>query len=227
MARIQFSALVTSITGALGGSVMQRTRYGAIVKNGAYPVGQLRRRQQRHQTKLGHYVDAWNSLTDTQRNAWQAWADNYGQRIHAASEIRRSGRAVFLFRHLHTSPDVSTIITVPTARPGRLSNLLPTDVISDTGTLTAEASVVEDIGSWAHQFYITRPIRPSAFYKASENRFMFDQAVPSGEQDITTRYTNLFGRVPEPGEYVGCRDVFIQFSSGSVIIQGPYITEVG
>jgi len=75
MARVQFSAIVNSVRGKVGGSVFQRNRSGFSFKNSASGVNRQSEKQIFSRSNVVKVQTAWRQMSSTERNAWQLFAN--------------------------------------------------------------------------------------------------------------------------------------------------------
>lgn len=74
MARVQFGALITEITGSIGGFTFQRNRSGSIIR--LRPVGSKKQsvKQSLQQAKHLTFLSLWQNLTFFQKSEWNEFA---------------------------------------------------------------------------------------------------------------------------------------------------------
>src|SRR5690606_31037464 len=74
MARIKYTALVESIRGSIQGTTFQRNAYGYTVKGKPNMVNPNTNLQSASKRNMSGIAQAWSSLSDSDRNAWDTWA---------------------------------------------------------------------------------------------------------------------------------------------------------
>jgi hypothetical protein len=70
MARIQFSGLVSSIQGSIGGGTLQRNRYGFSIRKKPIPSNRRSANQTAVRTVVSYLQGLWQSLDYDQRSMW-------------------------------------------------------------------------------------------------------------------------------------------------------------
>lgn len=96
MARIKFSALVSSIAGSVGGGTLQQNRYGFTLRNKPIPTNRRSANQTAVRTVIGYLQGQWQSLSYDQRDRWNEFS-HYSPTFSRNSRDRLiSGHALFL-----------------------------------------------------------------------------------------------------------------------------------
>jgi hypothetical protein len=113
MARIQYSALVTSIRGSIGGTTFQKNAYGFSVKNKANLIRPNSQLQNQHKNFIGTVHQLWNQLGTDGQAVWNSYALAYPQFSKFNTASRLSGHAVFLKRNLLCWFDLSWGVDTP------------------------------------------------------------------------------------------------------------------
>ena len=95
MAKIKLGAIVTQISGKLGGHVFARNRGGAYMRTNATPNNPQTAFQSAVRAIMAAISSAWSSLTNAQRNSWNDAVENFS-RTDQFGDIRNlSGKALF------------------------------------------------------------------------------------------------------------------------------------
>jgi hypothetical protein len=96
MARIQFSGLVSSIQGSIGGGTLQKNRYGFSIRKKPMPTNRRSVNQTAVRTVVSYLQGQWQNLTSDQRSAWNEFL-NYSPTYSKNSRNRLiSGHSLFL-----------------------------------------------------------------------------------------------------------------------------------
>lgn len=78
------SSLLAQASGSVGGSTYSRNRYGAYIRNRAVPVNPGTQQQEAVRGFFSQLTSLWaNTLTDTQREAW----DTYGANVPLTDKL--------------------------------------------------------------------------------------------------------------------------------------------
>lgn len=96
MALIKQGALISEISGKLGGAVFFRNRGGSCVRTFTVPANPQTEYQIAVRNALTSASVAWKNLTDAQRAAWAAWAQENPVRNRVGEAIRLQGNAAFV-----------------------------------------------------------------------------------------------------------------------------------
>lgn len=76
MAKFTSGSIIGQITGSVGGSTYSRNRYGQYIRQRVKPVVSTTPYAQAAKGRLATVSRAWSALSDAQRAAWVAWAQN-------------------------------------------------------------------------------------------------------------------------------------------------------
>jgi len=82
--------------GSMGGIVFSRNRGGAYIRNRTHPVNPNSTRQSEQRNLMREASDQWASLTQPQRDAWNAYAPNVTRLNKLGETIQTTGRAEFI-----------------------------------------------------------------------------------------------------------------------------------
>lgn len=97
MALIKFGAMLADARGSIGGAVLSRNRGGAYMRNRTVPLNPKSVRQVEVRSLLSEFAQRWAvALTQTQRDAWDLYAENVPL-VNALGESRNvSGINMFV-----------------------------------------------------------------------------------------------------------------------------------
>lgn len=91
------SALLSTMSGSLGGMTAARAKGGAYLRNRSIPVDPSTARQNEVRMALSSLSQAWsNTLTDTQREAWDLYAAETELTNRIGEGINISGQAMYV-----------------------------------------------------------------------------------------------------------------------------------
>jgi len=97
MGVIKTSALVSEISGKVGGVVFARNRSGLCVRNFSKPVNVNSTLQQVARASMADLVDRWaQTLTDVQREAWKLYADSVTVQNKVGDSINLTGQNMYV-----------------------------------------------------------------------------------------------------------------------------------
>lgn len=139
MAKIKLGAIVTQISGKLGGHVFARNRGGAYMRTNATPNNPQTPFQTNVRTILAAISSAWSALTDSERNTWNDSTDDFS-RTDQFGDIRNlSGKALFqgLNQNLQ-NVGLAVINSAPESLPVPRAQLTGVDGNEGSGDLNLE-----------------------------------------------------------------------------------------
>lgn len=79
MSKVKFSALVSDMRGKLNGSVFSKNRGGSYLRNKVTPINPATSAQGQARSVLTEFSQAWRSLTEAQRTAWNNAVANFAR----------------------------------------------------------------------------------------------------------------------------------------------------
>jgi len=77
MAKVKFSALISDMRNKLNGSVFSKNRAGSYLRNKVTPSNPSTPSQALVRSILGTLASTWRTLTDPQRDAWNAAVESW------------------------------------------------------------------------------------------------------------------------------------------------------
>lgn len=77
MARVTYGAMITELSGSIGGTSFQKNFSGDIARARPRPVRNNTFPQQEFQNNMSVLIALWPTLTQVQKNSWDAVADSY------------------------------------------------------------------------------------------------------------------------------------------------------
>jgi hypothetical protein len=201
MARIIYSAIVTSIRGSIGGTTFQQNAFGFSVKNkpAMSRVGSIRQHEQRR--RLNYVAQGWLSISDANRASWSAWALAHPVASkHNPSSIL-SGYQYFLKYNLIHTMFVSTFLAAPNPGTLVLPNIAPIITLS-AGVLSINLLPVSDVLAIFGNLYLSAPQKKSHTFSSSFTRAIIVKDFTTGLYDITSFYLAVFGILPSIGDTI-------------------------
>jgi len=227
MARIIYGALVTSIRGSIQGTTFQRNAYGYTVKGKPNMVRPNSFDQNDAKARFSASNQAWRTLTDTDRSAWNTYANTYPIPSRLNPDAYLSGLAAFVRYHGVKSQYDPTILADPAGAQG-VAVINSLDLYISMGGLFIDVDATLTEGPWVALVYISRPLKPTQSFRRSVIRFLTAAAgaiLPT--IPLTIQYNAKFGSLPATGDYVGVQVVLINDSNGQVLFGSGTILIVG
>jgi hypothetical protein len=228
MARIIYGALVTSIRGSIQGTTFQRNAYGHTIKSKPNMVNPNTADQNAAKARFSASNQAWRTLSDSDRSAWNTYANTYPIPSRLNPDAYLSGLAAFVRWHGVRNQESPTTLNDP-AGPQGVAVINSQGLAISGGGLFLELDATLTEGPWIVYVNISRPVKPTQSFRRSVLRFMgsFDEAVlPT--LPLTVQYTVKFGGLPAIGDSVGLQVTLLNstngqvlFGSGEVVIVTP------
>ena len=223
-------AAVVDGRGKLGGTVFSKSRAGATARNKVTPINRRSTAQQLRRAVFGALSQAWRTLTQTQRNGWNALANTAFTSTNIFGDVvKKAGNALLIALNANlTLVEQNTIQDAPyvgdTAAP--TYELQATADVSATQLFLA---VKFDAGSETVPvdnylaIYATPQLSPGVSYVNSQFRFMsyLSDGDVTGTTNLWATYTAMFG-APALGDNIAFRVQTINGASGAsgVPLQG-------
>lgn len=214
MARVTYGAFVTELRGSLGGTVFQRNAYGFTGKN--KPA--MSRLQSTGQNEIHRIVTLvtqfWESITQIQRDAWNAWAASHPvQSVHNPSAIL-TGYTYFLKYNMVRCVPGNAVLEEPTAGVLTLPPIAPV-VFIDSGEVWININAPLDM-NYAWSGYLSPPQKKTLAYNTSRTRYMCQHNISTSNVSAYANYIKNFGALPAVGD-----TVFFEFQPWG--LYSPYI----
>jgi len=226
MARIIYSALVDSIRGSIQGTTFQRNAYGYTVKGKPNMVNPNTPRQNRRKRTFSNASQFWRTLSDSDREAWDAYANTFPIPSRKNPDAYLSGLAAFTRWHAVMGQRNSTVLNDPAGAQGT-AVLDQVELILSGGDLFVSAPNDITEGPWLVFIYLSRPLQPTQAFVKSWQRYVvsFDSESAS-DVLITSLYIAIFGSLPSLGALVGVQVVFLNTTNGQVLFGAPSVVTV-
>lgn len=220
MAIIKFSAMVSDVRGTIGGNVFSRNKGGSYVRTYVKPNNPKTTAQAAVRSLFGALASAWRSLTQAQRNAWNAIVDQYPYQDKLGNSKIYSGEQLYI--KLNSNLNAAGL-------PQLVEPIIP---VSFPSFAMSEASVSATAGeAFAQTLFNGSAEVPAGFsyiVEATDNlsvgidapqRGLFKQIAVLAEtkdtsaENIYARYTAVFG-APQIGSKVFYRGRLVSELSG-------------
>lgn len=195
MAKVKFSALISEMRNKLNGSVFARNRGGAYLRTKVTPLNPQTAAQVAARSLLASFSQSWRSLTEAQRNAWNAVVDQWSTTDVFGDVVNPSGSTLYTRLNINVSLAGGTALIAPPTPIG--ADALP-DLLVTAGVTAAEILVDSDLGTVpvGHALVIEATPMLSPGISNAKSKFRFVETVPAAGSfavDIITAYTAKFG----------------------------------
>jgi hypothetical protein len=228
MARIIYSGLVTAIRGSIGGTTFQSNAYGFTVKNKANMVKPNSAEQNIRKIILSKVTKAWGTLSVSDRNNWNTFASIVPQYAKHNPSSVLSGFAAFTKWHcqfyqnqaLSNSVNTDPNTSPPTIDTGVFS------ITSAAGVMTAHTVFSPGSGDWMVNLSLSRPFNTAQNFIGTSPRNMAGDDTSTSSYNVTTKYTEVFGRIAAIGEKVALQYTLFDAAGGIVVASAQIIVTV-
>jgi hypothetical protein len=170
---------------------------------------------------------AWRTLSDSDRSAWNAYANTYPIPSRLNPDAYLSGLAAFVRYHGVRSQDDNTILNDP-AGPQGVAVINSLDLYISMGGLFIDVNTTLTEGPWVVFVHISRPLKATQGFRRSVLRFLTsvgDILLPT--IPLTVQYNVKFGSLPQTGDSVGVQVVLLNSTNGQVLFGSGAVLIVG
>lgn len=196
MALIQWGLVITDGRGKIGGQVLTKGRSGAVIRNKVTPTNPNSARQSAVRAALASFSQAWKSLTQVQRDAWNAAVGNFTRTNIFGATVSPSGKNLYTALNTNLEKVNYNAITAPP---------VPLPVVSPNAnnfvfTITGTTGEFDWDGASANQkMYIqaSPPVSPGITNISSKLSLIkvVSQAT-GGTVDLYADYVAVYGTPP-------------------------------
>ena len=202
MAKIALGGGVAAISGKSGGTVFARNKGGAYMRNFVKPTNPSTVYQEEARDRLTQYSNEWRTMTDAQRETWNAWASEHPvlDRLGAAKTLTGAQAYTKINTNRDLAADGTTNSTVP-SEPAWVNGIIDTDEAIVADISDNEIMIPLGAGAAAGQIvfvYATPAISPGVTNSANQERLvavvnLTEGMVTAGEFDIRADWAERFG----------------------------------
>lgn len=215
MAKIKYGEFVVTASGKVGGTIHSRNKGGAYVKNWVKPTNPASSFQTAVRAVFSSFSQAWRTLTDAQRAAWNSGTSNYQVIDKLGALITLSGIALYKSLNQNLSTIGESAISTPPMPSGVLTTTLSsmTADVSDDEIHVINSAVVPA----GMKIVIECTPAQSPGINNANNKFRVVKVVDAAgaaDQEISTEYVARFGSFPPAGSKILSRVKFINKTTG-------------
>ena len=116
MALIKMGAWIVDVRGKIGGTVFTKGRSGAVARNKVTPVNPRTSRQSAVRAALGALSQAWRTLTQAQRDAWNAAVSSFSKTNIFGDTVNPTGKNLYVGLNTNLEKVSASAIAVPPTR---------------------------------------------------------------------------------------------------------------
>ncbi len=201
MARVQFSPLITSISGTVNNSTFQRNAFGNTLRGKPLPISKYSPARQRIKSAISYLTKHWVSMPQYKRDLFNSFTKTYNIKTRRNKNFTMSGFNYFIQSNLPRYLlfgfiEDNAYYSNPTFVPASVS------VKSDASSLLIDLGV--NPGSYdAFGICYISAAKPNVYTSVpSRLPLMFNAPLTSQQTDISTPYSEIFGKIPAPSNYV-------------------------
>lgn len=219
MARIIYSALVESIRGSIAGTSFQRNAYGFTIKRKPNMVRPTKQGQVNSQFRLSRASSAWRSLSSGDRTAWNNFAELFPIPARLNPNSNLNGFNYFVKYHdLKLLAGQNIILDDPGVTAASLT-VVEIEAIRSGSLFEINAGLNISSDNWYALVFLTSVIQPGQTFIHQTPRFIEATIVDDDLSiNLATTYQNVYGSLPAVSDTVGVRLVFLQQTSGRIVI---------
>lgn len=218
MAKVKFSALISEMRNKLNGSVFARNRGGNYLRTKVTPINPKSLAQVLVRARLAGFAQAWRSLSEAQRGAWNAAVSQWTTTDVFGDVQTPTGNTLFSRLNLNIVNAGGSAIQSPPSPQGAeaLTNL--TLAADSAGPGVFEVGYAPTDVPTGHALVIeATPSLSPGLYNVN-NRFRQIAVLDAGtssEEDIIAQYQAKFGSLIQ-GQKVHVRAKLVRLATGEV-----------
>lgn len=218
MARIKFGMMMTDARGKLGGHVFTKAKSGATIRTKVSPLNPKTSAQSEARSALGANSQAWRTLSETQRLAWNSAAQEVSKTNAFGDTYFPSGKNYFTAVNNNLRNVGSQILVDPPAlvqMPGLTSVQVDLDLLAEQ--LDIAPSYVGDEADIMLVCNATSGQSAGRYNFSGKYRKFNGYALAGLPQDtvVYDDYVSKFG-VPSPGQKVSFEFYLVHAVTGQV-----------
>jgi hypothetical protein len=213
--KTKFGAIIVEGSGKINGFVAARNRSGSYLRTKVTPVNPQTSAQNVVRDRLAVRSQAWRSLTQAQRDQWNAAVPSFTRTDIFGDVKTPSGFNLFCQLNNIIVLSGGTAVSVPPL-PAAVPFTTLTSVSADVSDDEVLLNFVSTTGAVTMLIYATPGVSPGKAFVKSEYRFIGASDVSGAEtqEDISAKYKAVFGAVPTAGQKIFVKVVFASKTTG-------------
>lgn len=219
MALIKTTAFLDSISGKVNGSVFARNKGGAYVRSKGQVTNPQSNPQMTKRALFGGISQAWRSLTDEQRSAWNSTTDDYPYQNSLGETKFLSGFALHQKLNSNLLEAGGTIIDAPLAPEAMTFLVDPSfDTLTPTAMVVDAGLEGDDVATQVVKIFATEGMSPGVSNFKKRLRALpgvFTLTDIDTGADILSAYESVFG-TPAVGFRIGIKMQVHNLNTGQV-----------
>jgi len=195
MARVEFSSVVTSVRGKVGGSVFQRNRSGYSLKNKSNNVNSASIKQIASRMYMSQVHAAWRSMSENERNAWDIFANFKPIKNKNNSNVNLTGYQLFLKYNLIRLQAGYTILTTITY--SQITNLaVEVSFLVNSPTVFVAFLTLDFSDDYGCLLMSSAPRSSNYPLKAKSYKVLIPDAISNNTLILSDVFVATFGQFP-------------------------------
>lgn len=213
--KAKFGAIVVDGRGKIGGHVASKNRSGSYFRTKVTPVNAQTSFQNAVRSRLASFSAAWRSLTQAQRDAWDAAVANFSKTNIFGDIVNPTGKNLYTALNGNLSNIGEAAISVPPTPVAVIESAIDTITYADP-TTAANVEIELDAVD-ANQSYLVFASAPTSpgvgFFKNRLRQIMVHAGSTGTTIDATAAYVAKFGN-PIAGQKAGFKVVPVDQTTG-------------
>jgi len=204
MAQIKYGALASEIRGSIGGTSFQANRYGFTIKNKSNQVKPATTSQNRSKFFLNGAVKAWGLLDNSDRLAWNNFAQDYPQPAHRNPDAILNGFNAFVKFHTALylwNSEYAGFVALP-VDPPPIFPFATLELYRDGSDLYMSFSWSATGDTYYTNVFMSKRIPASQSFVGSRYRWIAGTQNHNGTLFVAIPYLSIFGYLPVIGDKV-------------------------
>lgn len=219
MARIEYTAVVSSIRGKLNGNVFTRNKGGEVLRNKVTPINPNTSAQSTQRAYQSDISKAWNGvLTDAQRKSWNDFGRVLGAKSIFGNNLILSGIAAYIkVNRIILNCGQPRIDNAPVSQqvPSILSLVLAGNSVGPT--LTATFTPTPLTGTTGLYVFMSPAVSPGISNLSNQLRFVGFFSAATSPLNLLTAWQTKFGSFPTTaGQRIGMTAQVVDTATGAI-----------
>lgn len=201
MALIKLGALVTQISGKIGGQTLGTSASGSYIKNSGTPRKAITLLQQTKMQRMSTSAQAWRNLTQAQRDVYIAASPSYPYLNRVGETKFLTGFAIFT----KLRNNLLNINQTPTPAPLPLFSFPPligAELTNEAGHFVIQTSSGDDVAA-TYRLFVSAPFSRGVS-QGYRNKFFITNVTAAqlgSGLEVTTLLEQKFGAIPSSGKF--------------------------
>lgn len=214
-AKVVYGEFVTNMSGSVGGTVHSRNKGGSYTKNKVIPSNTYSPYKAANKSAFGGFSQAWRTLTEAQRIAWNSATGNYQVIDVLGKLITLSG--INLYKSLNQN--LFTIGVADISTPPMPQGTLVESFVSlacDVSDVAIDVTMGGAVPANMKQVIEATPPMSAGIFNAN-NKFRVLKVVDAAglaAQDVGADYVTRFGAIPPAGSKIFVRVRYVNKTTG-------------